>query len=158
ALPEVRDAVVAVRGRGAEQRLVAYVMTANGALPVARWREALREGLPDYMVPAAWVALPALPLLSNGKVDRKALPEPAGPAPGVELVAPRTYVEEIVAGIWAQVLGIAHLGVEENVFDLGAHSLMSTQVASRVSRELGIELPLRRLFELPTVALLAAEI
>jgi amino acid adenylation domain-containing protein len=161
-LPGVRDAVVTVRdtvrGKGAEQRLVAYVMADDGTAAVARWREALRERLPDYMVPAAWVALPELPLLANGKVDRKALPEPSGTTAGGVLVAPRTYLEEIVAGIWAGLLGAEQLGVHENVFDLGAHSLMATQVVSRVNRELGVDVPLRRVFELPTVALFAAEI
>ncbi|HVR11563.1 MAG TPA: condensation domain-containing protein, partial [Thermoanaerobaculia bacterium] len=156
--PDVRDAAVAVRGAGTERQLAAYVVMDGGPAALARLRRELRERLPEAMVPAVWVALPGLPLLANGKVDRRALPEPAGAARTAAVVPPRGYLEEMVAGIWMEVLGIAELSVGDNLFDLGAHSLMATQVVSRLGRELGLELPLRRIFELPTVALQAAEI
>ena len=117
-------------------------------------RSHLQERLPDYMIPAAFVMLDALPLNANGKVYRRALPAPDVLRPELEksFVAPRTPVEEQVAGIWCQVLGISRAGVHDNFFDLGGHSLLATQVVSRVCDAFEIDLPLRCLFESPTVA------
>ncbi|HKV09744.1 MAG TPA: amino acid adenylation domain-containing protein, partial [Thermoanaerobaculia bacterium] len=157
--PSVGKAVVLAREHQGENRLVAWVVPRAGETPeIAGLRRALREALPEAMVPAAFVLLETLPLTPNGKLDRKALPEPGGLPRETGFVAPRTHTEEIVAGIWAHLLGVERLGVEESPFDLGAHSLMATRAQSRINRAFGIELPLRSLFELPSVALLAAEV
>jgi amino acid adenylation domain-containing protein len=117
-------------------------------------RTHLQERLPDYMVPADFVMLDALPLNANGKVERRALPAPDLLRPELEggFVAPRTPVEERVAGVWSEVLGVKRVGVNDNFFDLGGHSLVATQVVTRLCDAFEIELPLRCLFETPTVA------
>src|SRR5215213_1515021 len=152
--PGVATAVVEVRGReGAEPRLVGYVVPKAGApLVVSELREYLQERLPGYMVPSVYVELAELPLTVNGKVDRRALPEPEEwGSGGGEYVGPRTATEEIVAGIWASVLKVERVGVTENFFDLGGHSLLATQVMSRIRESFAIELALLELFENPTV-------
>ncbi|HEX7240316.1 MAG TPA: amino acid adenylation domain-containing protein, partial [Longimicrobiaceae bacterium] len=151
----VREAVVVVRGEGAEQRLVAYV---TGEVEVAGVREGVRERLPEHMVPAAIVVLESIPLTPNGKTDRKALPEPEWGVRGEAYVAPRTVTEEVLAGIWAEVLGVERVGVGENFFDLGGHSLLATRVVARAQAALGTEIPLRAIFEAPTVAGLAEQV
>ncbi len=150
----VREAVVVVRGEGAEQRLVAYVV-GEGAADVARLRVAVGERLPAYMVPAAFVALDALPLTPNGKVDRKALPDPNWGAAAREYVAPRNRNEEVLCDIWSRVLGVERVGVDDDFFDLGGHSLIATQFIFQAREALGVEISLRMLFERPTVAGLA---
>ncbi|HYO12153.1 MAG TPA: amino acid adenylation domain-containing protein, partial [Thermoanaerobaculia bacterium] len=154
--PAVSEAVVATFApRREHRRLVAYVVGVEGRAPSSHeLRKFLRERLPGYMVPGVFVALPALPLTPNGKLDRKALPEPA-PEAGEEIVAPRTPAEELVAGIFAEVLGLEQVGVNESFFELGGHSLLATQVASRVHTVFGVELPVRAVFEAPTVLELA---
>jgi acyl carrier protein len=106
------------------------------------------------MVPAAWVELDELPLTPSGKVDRRSLPEPEQLRPELEqaFVAPHTAAEEVVAGIWAEVLGVERVGVEDNFFELGGHSLLVTQVVSRVVKVFQMDVPLRSLFESPTVS------
>lgn len=154
--PDVREAiVVAVEDAPGEQRLVAYVITEPGSvLTSSALRKFLQEKLPAYMTPAVFVLLAAWPLLSNGKIDRRALPVPDRARPEFEetFVAPRTPTEEMLAGIWAQVLGIERIGIHDNFFSLGGHSLLATQVVSRMRNAFQVEIPLRRLFELPTVA------
>src|SRR5262249_15007759 len=120
-------------------------------------RSFLRTKLPDYMVPAAFVVLDALPLMPNGKVNRQALPVPDQARPPLfeEFVTPNTPMEEILAGIWASVLGIEAVGIYDNFFALGGHSLFAMQVISRLRKALQIDVPLRALFEAPTVADLA---
>ncbi len=157
----VREAVVAVRddpapAGGVDRRLVAYV--APREVETAALRSFLAERLPDYMVPSGFVLLDALPLLPNGKVDRKALPAPDWGGESAAYVAPRDPVEEVVAGIWTELLGVERVGVHDNFFELGGHSLRATQVVSRLRQACGVELPLRRLFEAPTVAELAARV
>ncbi len=149
--PAVRQAIVIVR----DERLVGYLVaeTVPGDL-----RDHLRRLLPEYMIPSAFVALESLPLTPSGKVDRKALPDPGTGIGGDGYVAPQTPVEEILAGIWAEILRAGRVGTRDNFFDLGGHSLLATQVVSRIRTALGVELPLQRLFEAPTVAGLAKAI
>ncbi|HTQ78615.1 MAG TPA: amino acid adenylation domain-containing protein, partial [Thermoanaerobaculia bacterium] len=153
--PGVREAVVLVRqDKPGDRRLVAYVVGDADALTL---REALRRRLPEPLVPAAIVHLDSLPLNANGKVDRAALPAPEELEPhGEEPLAPRSPLEEVLAGIWAEVLGRKRVGSEDDFFALGGHSLLATQVISRVRSSLGVDLPLRALFENPTVASFAA--
>ncbi|HEY0019307.1 MAG TPA: amino acid adenylation domain-containing protein [Longimicrobium sp.] len=149
-LPEVRECVVVAL----EQRLVAYVVAADGPPPAVRaLREALARRLPDYMVPGVFVFLDALPLNPNGKLDRRALPAPeTARADGDGYVAPATPVEEVMAEVWAAVLGVERVGAEDDFFALGGHSLSATRVAARLQQVLGVALPLRSFFESPTVA------
>ncbi|HYH79110.1 MAG TPA: amino acid adenylation domain-containing protein, partial [Longimicrobium sp.] len=149
----VADCVVVAREDvPGEKRLVAYVV---GDVEAGALREHLLRALPEYMVPSAFVFLETLPLTPNGKPDRKALPAPEYAADADRYVAPRTPVEEVLAGIWAEVLRLERVGVEESFFELGGHSLLATRVVSRVRELFDVELPLRALFEGPTVAELA---
>ncbi len=153
--PAVREAVVLVREDApGGKRLVGYVVPAVDGVSAAELREHLAGRLPEYMVPGALVVLESFPLSPNGKVDRKALPAPEG-AEGAEYVAPRTPTEEILAAIWAEVLRAERVGVHDDFFALGGHSLLATQVIARAAAALGVEIPLRALFEAPTVAGLA---
>src|SRR5439155_11287711 len=126
----------------------------------AELRAYLKRELPDFMVPSAFVLLDALPLTPNGKLDRKALPPPdlAGQSQDDGFVAPRTPVEEALARIWAEVLRVDQIGVNDNFFALGGHSLLATQLIARMHDAFEVDLPLRSLFEAPTVAGLAAAI
>ncbi|MBZ5523304.1 MAG: amino acid adenylation domain-containing protein [Acidobacteriia bacterium] len=155
----IEQAVVVVRGTGADQRLLAYVVSLDKEIGISsnELRECLRARLPEYMVPAVIVQLQEMPRTPNGKLDRKALPEPeyAGSA---EQVSPRNTEEEILSGIFAAVLKQERVGIEQNFFEIGGHSLLATQVISRVRNAFGVELPLRVLFEAPTVAGLAKQI
>ncbi len=156
--PDIRDAaVLAHPGPEGSQRLVAYLVLRDEAGVVVGVRGFLRDKLPEYMVPAALMVLPALPVNANGKLDREALPvpEPARPELAQAFVAPRTAVEEVLAQIWVQLLGVERVGVNDNFFQLGGHSLLATQLASRARGALQAELPLRAVFENPTVAELA---
>jgi amino acid adenylation domain-containing protein len=159
--PAVRQAVVVARGdRPESKQLVAYYVADGAAASSHELRSFLRARLPEYMVPVGYVVLDALPLSPNGKVDRQALPEAdlAHPESGARFVAPRTPTEERVAEIWAKVLGVERVGAEDHFFDLGGHSLLATQVIARVAQAFHVELPLRRLFESPTVAGIAESI
>ncbi|HEX2077177.1 MAG TPA: condensation domain-containing protein, partial [Longimicrobium sp.] len=138
-----------------DRRLVAYVA---GEVAADEVREHLRGRLPEHMLPGAIVRLDALPLTANGKLDRKALPVPELASAEEKYVAPRTPVEEVLAGIWAEVLRLERVGVEESFFDLGGHSLLATRVVSRVRELFGVDLPLRALFEGPTVAEVAGRV
>ncbi|MFQ5794192.1 MAG: amino acid adenylation domain-containing protein, partial [Candidatus Bipolaricaulia bacterium] len=157
--PAVREAVVLTREDApGGKRLVAYVVSNQEQAPMpGELRSFLKEKLPDYMVPSAFVMLDALPLTPNGKVDRRALPKPVRISPEVEksFVAPRTPTEEKLAEIWAQVLGVEQVSIHDNFFELGGHSLLIPQLILRVREAFQMELPLRYLFEAPTVAELA---
>ncbi|HEU0298103.1 MAG TPA: amino acid adenylation domain-containing protein, partial [Longimicrobium sp.] len=158
ALPQVREAAVVVRTDGGEKRLVAYVVPSDGVIPSpVELRDALGGRLPDYMIPTAFVALEAIPLTPNGKVDRRALPAP-GAAAADEHLPPRTQTESSLAALWAQLLGVDRVSVEDDFFLLGGHSLLATQVVSRIRQAFGAELPLRAVFEAPTVRRLAARV
>jgi hypothetical protein len=155
---EVREAVVVVREDApGDRRLVAYVVAEEEASP-AELRAHLTGRLPEYMVPSAFVRLESLPLTPSGKVNRRALPAPEYEAGAGRYVAPRTPVEEVLAGIWAEVLRLERVGVGETFFELGGHSLLATKVASRIRAAFGVELPLRAFFEGPTVAALAVRV
>ncbi|MEW1866543.1 amino acid adenylation domain-containing protein, partial [Streptomyces sp. NPDC088194] len=155
--PHVARAAVIVRqDRPQDPRLVAYLQPATGAeLRTEDLRAHLRERLPDYMVPAAFVSLDTLPLNTSGKLDRRALPAPESTATRAGR-APHTPQEQVLAGLFAEVLGLPQVGVDEDFFDLGGHSLLATRLVSRVRSTLGVELELRALFRTPTVAGLAA--
>ncbi|HEV3458078.1 MAG TPA: amino acid adenylation domain-containing protein [Thermoanaerobaculia bacterium] len=161
--PGVSQAVVvASEAAAGERRLVAYVVGAAGAPPLARvLRELLAESLPAYMVPSELVALDALPLTPAGKLDRRALTAGAAPAGGqapadrAGLWSRGTPAEELAAGIWEEVLGVERVGVHDNFFALGGHSLVAAQIAARLQDALGVEVSLRAFFEAPTVAELA---
>ncbi|HEX3131877.1 MAG TPA: amino acid adenylation domain-containing protein, partial [Thermoanaerobaculia bacterium] len=152
----VSEAAVVVRNVGGEKRLMACVVASPET--EADLRAALRERLPDYMVPADWIFLDVLPLNPNGKVDRRVLAqiEPGRSAPDFE--APRNATEELLAGIWADLLGRERVGVNEDFFEIGGHSLLGTRVMTRVRQAFGTDLPLRALFESPTVGELAERI
>jgi acyl carrier protein len=132
---------------------VAYVVGAR-EWSVRELREWLKEKLPEYMVPAVFVALADLPLTTNGKVDRKALPAPDGARPVLDesYVAPRSVIEEEVAAIWSEVLKVQRVGVNDSFFDLGGDSLKAIQVASRIQDLFEAEIPLRSIFEYPKLA------
>jgi amino acid adenylation domain-containing protein len=154
--PGVHEAVVTAReDTPGDKRLVAYVVLAGESAGTSgELRDYLKQKLPDYMVPAAWVVLSALPLTPNGKVDRKALPAPdtARPAHSLGFVAPRSETEKKLAGWWAEVLGLDSISIHDNFFELGGHSLTATKLISRIRTGLRIDVPLRGLFERPTVA------
>ena len=151
-------AVVAWEGQPGEKRLAGYVVAAAGyKLEPNDLRQRLAEKLPEYMVPTAVMVLGGLPLTPNGKLDRKALPKP-------EIVstegyrAPRTPEEEILCGLYAEVLGVERVGIDDDFFALGGHSLMATRLGSSVRAMLGVELPIRTLFESPKIGQLSARL
>ncbi|RAM53532.1 MAG: non-ribosomal peptide synthetase [Hapalosiphonaceae cyanobacterium JJU2] len=158
----VRENVVVARSDSSEdQRLIAYLVPeVEQRLIITQLRSFLESKLPSYMIPTNFVTLDSLPLTPNGKVDRKALPTPDTVRREVEetYVAPQTNVEKQLAIIWMQVLGLKKIGINDNFFELGGHSLLATQVISRIHKIFDIELPLRQLFELPTIAKLAKSI
>ncbi|HEX5885854.1 MAG TPA: amino acid adenylation domain-containing protein [Pyrinomonadaceae bacterium] len=158
----VREAVVVTRDDASGQKqLVAYIVPqTDQQLDFNTLRSHLRERLPDYMVPAGWVQLEQFPLTTNGKVDFKALPEPGQLRSDTEqgYEAPRTLIEEVLAGIWRQILGAERIGRDDNFFWLGGHSLLAMQIVSRVRESFQVELPLRSIFELPTLVELAERI
>lgn len=160
--PEIAEAVVSVRGGGHDVRLVGYLVTRDGGTePPADLRDRLHELLPDYMVPAGFVVLNRLPLTANGKLDHRALPEPdwAAGSGAAAPTAPRTPVESQLAALFAEVLALPQpVGVTDNFFALGGHSLTATRLMTRVRDTYGVDLPLRRLFADPTVAGLATAV
>jgi amino acid adenylation domain-containing protein len=159
--PAVRQAVVLAREDSpGDTRLVAYVVpTGPAAVDIEMLRVFLRERLPEYMRPAAYVVLEQLPLTPAGKLDRKGLMVPQyGRGASDSFVAPRDAFEEVIAEIWREVLRVERIGVHDNFFELGGHSLLATQVVARLSRLMQIELPLRRMFEAPTIAELVVDL
>jgi acyl carrier protein len=156
----VRESVVLARadGRG-ERRLIAYVV-ANGSVDQDALRRHLGEWVPEFMVPSAIVLLDDLPRTPSGKVDRRALPAPEEVDSGqsATYVAPRSSIEEKVAAIWIEVLGLERVSVQEDFFALGGHSLLATQVIARVRGDFAVDLPLHALFTAPTVETLSQAI
>jgi acyl-coenzyme A synthetase/AMP-(fatty) acid ligase/acyl carrier protein len=157
--PGVREAVVlAHEFAPGDKRLVAYVAAEPGAEPgVSELRNFAARKLPEYMVPGGFVVLERLPLTPNGKVDRRALPAPEQTRPDLSqtFVAPRTELEEVLALVWCEVLGLDRAGVHDDFFELGGHSLLATRLVARVNDAFETALPLRAVFECPTVAAFA---
>ncbi|PTL76953.1 non-ribosomal peptide synthetase, partial [Vitiosangium sp. GDMCC 1.1324] len=155
--PSVEDAVALVReDTPGVQRLVAYVVADEPVPEESTLRAALKERLPEYMVPAAIVFLKALPLTPNGKLDRRALPVPGmSEARAADHVPPRNTVEELLVGLWAELLGVERVGIHDDFFDLGGHSLAATQLVTRIRAVFDVDISLQELFDLPTVAQLA---
>ena len=157
--PAVRETVVvAGEDKRGNMRLVAYIVLHHrSTISTNELRNFLKDKLPDYMIPSAFVVLDSLPLTPSGKVDRKALPEPGPERPVAKdsYVAPRTPIENVLAGIWCEILGLKEVGIHDNFFELGGHSLLATQVISRLRKVFEVEIPLRTLFESPTVEELA---
>ncbi|MBD2540827.1 non-ribosomal peptide synthetase [Coleofasciculus sp. FACHB-SPT36] len=168
--PGVEQAVVVVREDvSGDKRLVAYSVfsqqrgsreESTQSNLMGDLRSFVKAKLPEYMIPSAFVILKTLPLTANGKVDRKKLPAPEQIRPELAgtFVAPRTNVEEVIAGIWAEAIGIEQVGIYDNFFELGGHSLLATQVISRLRDAFNVEFPLRQFFDSPTVADLAVAI
>ncbi|WP_298911223.1 amino acid adenylation domain-containing protein [uncultured Nostoc sp.] len=162
--PEVKEGVVIVReDTSNENNLVGYIVAETGQdslQVISQLRRFLKQQLPDFMVPTIFMALEAMPLTPNGKVDRKALPEPDASRPELEAnyVAPRTPIEQQIADIWMQVLNVKRVGIYDNFFELGGYSLVGIQVVSRVRQVLQVEILMSNLFELPTVADLAERV
>ncbi|HEU5132811.1 MAG TPA: non-ribosomal peptide synthetase, partial [Pyrinomonadaceae bacterium] len=151
----VSEAVVVAREESGEKRLVAYVV---GKAETAELKHYLQERLPEYMIPSAWITLDQLPLARNGKVDRKALPAPDARRPELEstYIAPRSATEQAIAEVWQEVLGIESVGVDDNFFDLGGHSLDAVRAHTKLRAKFGNELSLVQLFQFPTISSLAA--
>ncbi|WP_149402957.1 non-ribosomal peptide synthetase, partial [Dictyobacter arantiisoli] len=167
--PAVQESLVIVREDvPGDKRLVAYIVLKRSVDVDAKAatqllddiRRRLRAALPSYMVPGAFVLLETLPLTPNSKVDRRALPAPSDvlPARDKAFVAPRTSTEEMLVDIWTQVLGIARVSVNDSFFDLGGHSLLATQIMARIRTTFSLDIPLRSLFDTPTIAGLARSI
>ncbi|HEY0547675.1 MAG TPA: non-ribosomal peptide synthetase, partial [Pyrinomonadaceae bacterium] len=160
--PSIREAVVMMReDQPGNQRLVAYLVAEQHSTPdVQELQEHTKASLPDYMIPAVFVLMDRLPLSPNGKVDRRALPAPSPERPKLKEapVLPRTPVEEVIAGLWSELLGVEQVGVHDDFLKLGGHSLLMTQLASRLQEAFLIELPLRLLLAAPTVALMSREL
>ena len=161
-LPMVREAVVLLReNTAAEKRLVAYLVPQPTVVPtVNQVRQQLQTQLPGYMLPSAIVLLERLPLTPNGKIDRTALPDPEDSRTGLEepYIAPRNAIEEQLAAIWANLLGMTRLSIQDNFFALGGHSLLATRAVARIRERLQVELSLRTLFDFPTIDQLATHI
>ncbi|MFP2903303.1 AMP-binding enzyme, partial [Corallococcus sp. 4LFB] len=158
--PSVQQAVVVAREDATgDKRLVAYVVPASASLDIPTVREALRQRMPEYMVPSAFVALEALPLTPSGKLDRNALPAPEASARDqASYSPPGTPTEELLATLWSGVLRADRIGREDDFFALGGHSLLATQLVSRIRSAFSVELPLRVLFEAPTLSRLALRV
>ena len=158
--PAVRESVVIAREETSTQkRLVAYIVPKSHSVSDRDFRNFLKAKLPEYMIPASFVVLKALPLTVNGKLDRNALPEPEKVVSReTSFIAPRTPVEEVLAGIWAQLLDVPQISIEDNFFELGGHSLLATQVISHIRTSFGVEIPLPQLFESANLVALAAQI
>lgn len=140
----------------ADKQLVAYVVMKNGTRDTTPLREYLKGQTPAYMVPDTFVPLDSLPLTTNGKIDRQRLSEPPKRATSDDnFVAPRTQLEEELAGLWSEVLKVERVGITDNFFDLGGHSLLATRLMFQLREHFHVDIPLRALFEAPTIATLA---
>jgi acyl carrier protein len=158
-LGTIKEAIVSGRADQDDgNRLVAYLVLAGETRPtVTMLRRILGEKLPEYMIPSGFVFLDVLPLSANGKVDRRALPDPGNSRPNLDTpyAAPRTPIQKELAQIWDDVLSLDQVGIHDNFFDLGGHSLAASRVISRVIQTFQLDIPLRSLFDSPTVAEMA---
>jgi acyl carrier protein len=153
--------VVSLNDHAGEQRLVAYLVPVRQTVVRAdALRALLSEKLPDHMIPSSFVVLDSIPVTSTGKVDRNALPAPSRTRPELHtsFVAPRTFFEKELAQVWAEILMLDVVGIHDNFFDLGGHSLAATRIVSRVIKTFQVDVPLQALFAAPTVAEMAAMI
>ncbi|MGR4032374.1 non-ribosomal peptide synthetase, partial [Bacillus sp. ZZQ-131] len=152
----VNEAIVMVReDYPGDPRLIAYVVGDGDA---QKWRDYLKDQLPNYMIPAYFVGLNAFPLTPNGKIDRKALPAPERQEIASGYIAPRTSTEKTIVSIWHEVLGKENIGIQDSFFEIGGHSLLATQAVSNLKEAFGIEIPLHDLFMFHTVQQLAEQI
>jgi amino acid adenylation domain-containing protein len=161
--PGVKESVLVARDRDSltEENLIGYVVPKDQPAPsVTELRDYLKGKLPEYMLPSAFIFLDAFPLNPNGKMDRHALPTPDGSRPQLiqRFVDPRTEIEELTAQVWKEMLKLEKIGVFDNFFELGGHSLLATRIIARLRNNFSIDIPLRKLFELPTIAALAEHI
>jgi acyl carrier protein len=161
--PGVAAAAVTADGNEADRRLVAYLVPADPSLgvpPTGELREFMAKRLPAFMIPAVFTELAALPLTASGKLDKASLPAPEGARPELArgYVAPSTPTEELLARIWAQVLGLDKVGIHDNFFELGGHSLRAVEVVSGIRSEFGVEFRIAAFFDEPTIAEIAVAI
>ncbi len=154
-LEAIQEAIVVARGDDSGQKALCAYFVADADLAVSGVKQDLARALPSYMIPSYFVQLDAMPLTPNGKVDRRALPEPEGRQAGTDYVAPRTPLEAELAAIWQDVLGVEQAGVQDNFFELGGHSLRATTLVSRIHKALDIVLPLAEVFQAPTIEAMA---
>jgi amino acid adenylation domain-containing protein len=152
-VPGVKEAVAAIKGEGAERRLVGYVVEAGPEVSEKALKDQLSRVLPEYMTPSSYVKIEKIPVNGNGKVDRAALPATGRAAEtGVEFVEARTPVEVELARVWGELLGVSRVGVHDNFFELGGHSLLLTQLATRIFGAFGVSIPIKILFDAPTIS------
>jgi thioester reductase-like protein len=158
--PDVREnVVVAHEDISGDKSLIAYIVSSSGKpIEISNLRTYLNGKLPEYMIPSVFVFLKALPLSPNGKVDRRALPAPDASLAVRGYVAPRTFSEEILAAIWAEVLKLEQVGIYDNFFEMGGHSLLASKLVSRIHEYLKVDFPLRKLFDAPTIEQMAETI
>ena len=152
----VRDAAVAVKEKNGDKSICAYVVSDQN-IQTSDIKDSLRKELPEYMVPAYILQIENIPVTRNGKLDKRALPEPEA-ASGQEYIAPRNKTEETIAGIFEEILGVTPVGIEDNFFEMGGHSLRATRVVNQIEAKTGVRLPLKTIFTAPTVKLLAKEV
>ncbi|KPV60903.1 hypothetical protein QJ48_02835 [Paenibacillus sp. A3] len=151
-LPGVKEAVVIARENRHHEKVLAAYLVGDGCAELADIRSALKESLPHYMVPTYFTLLERMPLTSNGKIDRRALPEPSFGGGSVDdYEAPRTEAEAKLAEVWREVLGVERVGIRDNFFDLGGHSLKATVLVSKIHKRLNVEVPLKEVFRSPTL-------
>jgi len=157
--PALRQAVVlAPTGENGDKRLIAYIIPAQEPVPTPNeLYDFLRDQLPEYMTPSSFVLLDALPLTTNGKIDTKALPAPDEDQflNTHQFVTPESHLEKKLAEIWSEILGVDQIGIHDNFFHLGGHSLMAIQVVHRINQAFKVDLSVRNIFEDPTIAGLA---
>jgi acyl-coenzyme A synthetase/AMP-(fatty) acid ligase/acyl carrier protein len=157
--PTIRQAVVRTyEAKQGRKQLVAYVVTDGPTALQQQWIAHAKKHLPEYMIPTLWMRVDQFPLTTNGKIDYRALPQPTQEQTAPAFKAPRTPMEKKVAKIWSEVLQIEPIGLQDHFFALGGHSLLATQVITRVNEEFQLNLPIRTLFEKPTVAELVKQV